>query len=109
MTQPKMKIKKGDEVVILAGKDKGKRGKILAALPKESRVVVAGLNMVARHAKPGKVNPQGGIERKEASIHVSNVALVDPKENKPTRVGYKIEKDGSKVRVAKRSGEVING
>lgn len=109
MTQARMKIKKGDEVVVLAGKDKGKRGKVVRALPSESRVVVAGINMMTRHTKPSQKNPEGGLVRSEASIHVSNVAIVDPKNNKPSRVGYKIMKDGSKARIAKRSGEVING
>ena len=107
MTQPKMKIKKGDEVIVLAGKDKGKRGAVLQALPSESRVVVAGVNIAARHTKPSQKNPEGGMVRKEASIHVSNVALFDAKAGKATRVGYKIENDGHKVRIAKRSGEVI--
>lgn len=105
----KLKIKKGDEVIVIAGKDKGKKGKIVKALPKESRVVVGGINMVARHTKPSQSNPEGGMVRKEASIHVSNVALIDAKSGKGTRVGYKISKDGAKQRVAKRSGEVING
>ncbi|MBV8939194.1 MAG: 50S ribosomal protein L24 [Alphaproteobacteria bacterium] len=104
-----MKIKKGDEVQVLAGKDKGKRGKVLRALPREERVVVSGINMVTRHLKPSRTKPEGGIDRSEASIHVSNVALIDPKQNKPTRVGYKTTEDGSKMRVAKLSQEVIHG
>jgi len=104
----KMKIKKGDDVIVLAGKEKGKRGTILRVLPKESRVVVQGLNMVKRHQKPGRGGP-GGMVEKEGSLHVSNVALADPKTGKPTRVGYKILDNGQKVRVAKRSGETING
>jgi large subunit ribosomal protein L24 len=107
MTAPKMKIKKDDEVIVLAGKDKGKQGKVLQVLPKESRVVVAGINQVKRHTRPG-LGGNGGIITKEASIHVSNVALVDPKDGKPTRVGYSVLKDGTKVRIAKRSGETIN-
>ena len=102
----KMKIKKKDRVIVIAGKDKGKIGEVTSVLPKESRVVVAGVNMIARHTKPSQTNPQGGIIRREAPIHVSNVAHVDPKDNKATRVGFKTVKD-QKVRFAKRSGEVI--
>lgn len=105
--QPKLKVKKGDEVVILAGKDKGKRGSILRVIPTESRVVVAGVNVVKRHERPNRNNPQGGIVAVEAPIHVSNVALADPKDGKPTRVGFKVQADGTKQRVAKRSGETI--
>ena len=101
------KIKKGDRVVVLAGKDKGRQGNILKVLPKESRVVVEGLNMVQRHTKPSQGDPQGGIKNKEAALHVSNVAIVDSK-GKPTRVGFRVEGD-KKVRVAKTTGEVING
>ena len=103
----KMKIKKNDSVVVITGKDKGKTGIVKSVSPKENRVVVVGVNRVTRHTKPSQANPQGGRVLKEAAIHVSNVALIDPKDNKATRVGYKVEKDGSKVRVAKRSGEVI--
>jgi large subunit ribosomal protein L24 len=102
------KIKKGDRVVVLSGKDKGKHGEVLRALPKDSKVVVAGVNVISRHTKPSQADPQGGIKRSEAPIHVSKVAIEDPKTGKPTRVGFRIE-DGQKVRVAKRSGEVING
>jgi large subunit ribosomal protein L24 len=101
------KIKKGDRVVILTGKDKGREGAVLRVLPKEDRVVVAGLNMVQRHTRPTQTDPQGGIKNKEAAIHVSNVALVDSN-GKPTRVGFRVEGD-KKVRVAKTTGEVING
>ena len=101
------KIKKGDRVVVLAGKDKGRQGNILKVLPKEDRVVVEGLNMVQRHTKPSQGDPQGGIKHKEAALHVSNVAIVDSK-GKPTRVGFRVEGD-KKVRVAKTTGEVING
>jgi large subunit ribosomal protein L24 len=101
------KIKKGDRVVILAGKDKGRQGAVLKVLPKEERVVVEGLNMVQRHTRPSQTDPQGGIKNKEASLHLSNVAVVDSK-GKPTRVGFKIEGD-KKVRIAKTTGEVING
>jgi len=101
------KIKKGDRVVVLAGKDKGRQGNILKVLPKENRVIVEGLNMVQRHTKPSQGDPQGGIKNKEAALHVSNVAIVDSK-GKPTRVGFRVEGD-KKVRVAKTTGEVING
>jgi large subunit ribosomal protein L24 len=107
MTAPKMKIRKDDEVVVLTGKDKGKKGKVLQVLPKESRVVVAGINQVKRHTRAG-MGGNGGIVTKEASIHVSNVALVDPKDGKATRVGFTMLKDGTKARVAKRSGETLN-
>ncbi|WP_374571053.1 50S ribosomal protein L24 [Phenylobacterium sp.] len=101
------KIKKGDRVVVLAGKDKGRQGQVLKVMPAESRVVVQGLNMVQRHTRPTQLDPQGGIKNKEAPIHVSNVAIVDSN-GKPTRVGFRIEGD-KKVRVAKTTGEVING
>ena len=101
------KIKKGDRVILLAGKDKGRTGNVTRVMPKESRVVVSGLNMVQRHTRPSQGDPQGGIKHKEASVHVSNVAIVDSN-GKPTRVGFKVE-DGKKVRVAKTTGEVING
>jgi len=101
------KIKKGDRVVVLAGKDKGKQGQVLRVIPKEERVVVEGLNMVQRHTRPSQADPQGGIKHKEAPLHVSNVAMVDSK-GKATRVGFRIE-DGKKVRFAKTTGEVING
>jgi large subunit ribosomal protein L24 len=101
------KIKKGDRVMLLAGKDKGRTGNVLKVMPKDSRVLVSGLNMVQRHTRPSQGDPQGGIKHKEASVHVSNVAIVDS-DGKPTRVGFKIE-DGKKVRVAKTTGEVIHG
>ncbi|KPF70876.1 50S ribosomal protein L24 [alpha proteobacterium AAP81b] len=103
------KIKKGDKVVILSGKDKGKHGEVTKAMPRDSKVIVGGLNMMTRHKKPSQNDPQGGLEKIEAPIHVSNVAIEDPKTGKPTRVGFKILEDGRKVRVAKRSGEVIDG
>ena len=102
----KFKIKTGDEVVVLAGKDKGQKGRVLKIIKSKDRVIVEGVNVVKKHVKPSTENPQGGIEEKEAAIHVSNVALVDPKTGKPTRVGYEI-KDGKKVRVSKKSKEVI--
>ena len=101
------KIKKGDRVVILAGKDKGRQGAVLKVLPKDERVVVEGLNMVQRHTRPSQLDPQGGIKNKEASLHLSNVAVVDSN-GKPTRVGFKVEGD-KKVRIAKTTGEVIHG
>jgi large subunit ribosomal protein L24 len=102
------KIKKGDRVIVLAGKDKGRQGQVIRVLPKDDRVVVSGINMVKRHTRPSQSDPQGGIKNKEAALHISNVAFVDPKSGGATRVGFKIE-DGKKVRVAKKSGEVING
>ena len=102
-----MKVKKGDQVVLLAGRDKGSKGEVLRVIPSESRVVVAGANIVKRHQRPGPGNP-GGIVEREASVHVSNVAHVDPDTGRPTRVGFRILEDGRKVRFAKRSGEVID-
>jgi len=101
-----MHVKKGDKVMVISGKDKGKTGVILSAFPKKDRVLVEGVNIVKKHTKPNQANPQGGILEQEASIHVSNVMLIDPKSGEPTRVGYKVE-DGKKVRVAKKSGEII--
>ena len=102
------KIKKGDTVVVLSGKDKGKTGEVTQALPKDGKVVVAGVNVITRHRKPSQTNPQGGLERKEAPLHVSKVAVADPKTGKATRVRFET-KDGKKVRVAVKSGEQING
>ena len=102
------KIRKGDRVVILSGRDKGRSGAVLKVLPKEERVLVEGLNIVHRHTRPTQADPQGGIKDKEASLHLSNVAIVDPKTGGPTRVGFRVE-GGKKVRFAKKSGEVING
>jgi large subunit ribosomal protein L24 len=103
----KLKIKKKDKVMVIAGKDKGKTGTVTAVLPKQNRVVVSGINMMARHTKPSQGKPEGGIVRSEASIHISNVAHVDPKDNKAVRAGFKVVKD-RKVRFARRSGEVID-
>ena len=103
-----VKIKKGDRVVVLSGKDKGKHGEVVKSMPKQGKVVVSGVNVAARHRKPSQANPQGGIERREAPLHVSKVALEDPKTGKPTRVRFE-EREGKKVRVAARSGELING
>ncbi|HUD52393.1 50S ribosomal protein L24 [Parvibaculum sp.] len=102
------KIKKGDKVVVLAGKDKGKKGAVLAVLPKENRALVQGVNLVKRHTKPSQTTT-GGIVSREASIDLSNLAIEDPKTGKPTRVGFKTLEDGRKVRVAKASGETIDG
>ena len=99
------KIRKGDRVVVLTGKDKGREGAVRKVMPKEGRVVVQGLNMVQRHTRPSQMDPQGGIKNKEAAIHVSNVAVVDSK-GKPTRVGFRMDGD-KKVRFAKTTGEVI--
>jgi len=101
------KFKKGDTVTVLAGKDKGKRGEILRVLRVESRLLVRGVNMVKRHTRPSQTT-QGGIVEQEASIHVSNVSHIDPKSDEASRVGFKLMEDGSKVRFAKRSGEVID-
>mgnify|MGYP002648723415 CR=1 FL=1 len=102
------KIKKGDRVVVLTGKDKGKTGEVTKAMPKDGKVVVSGINVSTRHRKPSQANPQGGLERVEAPLHVSKVAIEDPKTGKPTRVRFET-KDGKKVRVAVKSGETING
>jgi large subunit ribosomal protein L24 len=102
------KIRKGDKVVVLAGKDKGRTGEVLSVSPKEDKAVVRGINMIVRHQRQTQ-SQEGGLIRKEAPIHLSNLAVADPKDGKPTRVGFQIQKDGTKVRVAKRSGEVING
>jgi large subunit ribosomal protein L24 len=102
-----MHVKKGDKVMVISGKDKGKTGVILAAFPKKDRVLVEGINIVKKHSKPSQINPQGGIINQEAPIHVSNVMPIDPKSGEPTRVGSKLV-DGKKVRVAKKSGEVLD-
>lgn len=100
------RIKKGDNVIVIAGNDKGKTGKVLTVIPEKERVIVEGVAMVSKHTKPNAKAPQGGIIKQEASIHVSNVALIDPKSGKATRVGFKIDGD-KKVRVAKKSSEEI--
>lgn len=102
-----MHVKKGDKVMVITGKDKGKQGTILEAYPKKERVLVEGVNVVKKHAKPSQDNPQGGILNQEAPIHVSNVLPIDPKSGEPTRVGYEV-RDGKKVRIAKKSGEAID-
>ena len=103
----KFNIKKGDEVIILAGKNKGEKGKVLRVLRDEDKAIVEGWNMVSKSTKPTAKNPQGGIIKIEAPIHISNLSLIDPKSGKPTRVAIKIKDDGTKVRVAKKSGEEI--
>lgn len=103
----KLKIKKGDRVVVITGRDKGKSGEVVRVLPKESRVVVQGVNLVKRHQRQTQTQ-QGGIIEKEAAIHISNVAHIDPQQEKPTRVGFKVQEDGRKIRVAKRSGAPID-
>ena len=105
---PKLKIRKGDHVVVITGKDKGKKGDVLKVIPAENRAVVKGVSMVRRHQRQTAAQ-EGGIIAKEAAIHISNLAIEDPKDGKPTRVGYKFLKDGRKVRFARRSGEVIDG
>ena len=101
-----LKIKKGDHVIVLAGRDKGKHGEVIEVRPKEDRALVRGINVVRKHQKQTP-SQEGGIISKEAAIHVSNLALEDPKDGKPTRVGFRILDDGKKVRFAKRSGEII--
>ena len=102
------KIRKGDKVVVLSGKDKGRTGEVTKVSPKEGKLVVSGVNVAVRHRKPSQQNPQGGLERKEAPLFASKVALADPKTGKPTRVRFET-RDGKKVRVAVKSGETING
>lgn len=103
------KIKKGDTVVVLAGKDKGKTGEVTSVRPKDSKVIVAGVNVAVRHRKPTQATPEGGIDRFEAPLHISNVALADPKSGKATRVRFETGKDGKKTRIAVKSGEKISG
>ncbi len=103
----KLKVRKGDKVTVITGRDKGKTGEILRVDPKRGRVLVQGVNMVKRHQGPSQTSP-GGIIEKEASLHISNVAHIDPKSDQPTRIGYRIEAGGRKVRFAKRSGELID-
>ncbi|GGG40058.1 50S ribosomal protein L24 [Caldovatus sediminis] len=102
------KIRKGDRVQVLAGRDKGKRGEVVTVMPAEGRALVRGVNMVKRHQKPRGLNQPGGIIEKEAPIHLSNLALIDPKSDRPTRVGFRVLEDGRKVRYAKSSGEVLD-
>ncbi|MDG2002841.1 MAG: 50S ribosomal protein L24 [Novosphingobium sp.] len=102
------KIKKGDNVVVRSGKDKGRSGTVLQVMPKQGKILVAGINVATRHRKPTQENPQGGIDRREAPMAISKVAVADPKDGKPTRVRFE-EKDGKKIRVAVKSGETIDG
>jgi large subunit ribosomal protein L24 len=102
------KIKKGDRVVVLSGKDKGKTGDVTKAMPKDGKVIVSGVNIITRHRKPSQANPQGGLERVEAPMHISKVAIADPKTGAASRVRFEV-RDGKKVRVAAKSGELING
>jgi large subunit ribosomal protein L24 len=101
------KVKKGDKVIVLAGRDKGKQGEVIAVMPSEGRALVRGVNMVRRHTKQSAQNPEGGILSKEGPINLSNLAIEDPKDGKPTRVGFRVLEDGTKTRYAKRSGENI--
>jgi large subunit ribosomal protein L24 len=103
------KIKKGDKVVVLTGRDKGKRGEVRSVSPTEGRAIVEGVNLVKRHTKPSAQHAEGGILTKEAPIQLSNLAVADPKDGQPTRVGFKVLEDGRKVRFAKRSGDLIDG
>ena len=102
-----MHVKTGDKVKVITGKDKGKEGVVLTTLPKKDRVIVEGINIVKKHRKASQTNATGGILEEEASVHVSNVMLIDPKTGEPTKVGYKVE-DGKKVRFAKKTGEIID-
>ena len=106
MSRAKLKIKKGDQVVVISGASKGAKGEVLNIIREENRAIVQGVNMVKRHKRPTQFSA-GGIETKEAAIHISNLAVVDPKTGGPTRVGYKILKDGQKTRVARKSGETL--
>ncbi len=103
------KIRKGDSVVVRSGKDKGRTGTVLQVMPKDGKVLVAGVNVAARHRKPTQANPQGGIDRREAPMHISKVGIADPKSGKATRVKFETDKDGKKVRLAVKSGEKIDG
>ncbi len=104
----KLKIRKGDHVIVTSGKDKGKHGEVLKVMPKDQRAIVQGVNLVRRHQRQTQTQ-EGGIVSKEAAIHISNLAIEDPTDGKPSRIGWKILNDGRKVRYAKRSGEVIDG
>jgi large subunit ribosomal protein L24 len=103
------RIKKGDKVIVITGADRGKQGEVLAVLPKENRAVVQGVNIAKRHTKPRGMGQPGGIVEKEATIHLSNIALIDPKTDKATRIGFKVLENGAKVRVARATGNVIEG
>jgi large subunit ribosomal protein L24 len=103
------KIKKGDSVVVRSGKDKGRTGTVLQVMPKDSKVLVQGVNVATRHKKPTQADPQGGIDRREAPMHISKIGLADPKSGKATRVRFETGKDGNKVRIAVKSGEKVDG
>ena len=108
MPKRKRKIRKDDEVVVLTGRDKGKRGAVLRVITRTDRVLVEGVNVAKRHVKPSQADPRGGIVEREAPIHISNVALIDPESDRPTRVRHRTLEDGRKVRVSVRSGEAID-
>ncbi|MGH7212242.1 MAG: 50S ribosomal protein L24 [Acetobacteraceae bacterium] len=103
------KIRKGDRVEVISGAEKGKRGEVLVVLPKDDRAVVRGVAIAKRHLKPRGIGQLGGIEEREATIHLSNLALIDPKSDKPTRAGFRVLENGTKVRIARRSGEQVEG
>ena len=103
------RIRKGDRVMVMTGEDKGKQGEVLAVMPKENRAIVQGVNLAKRHQKPRGMGQPGGIVEKELSIHLSNIALIDPKTDQPTRVGFKVLENGAKVRVARATGNLIEG
>ncbi len=103
-----MRVVKNDNVKILTGKYRGKTGKVLKVFPNQDRIIVEGVNIIKKHTKPSQKNPQGGIVEKEAAIQVSNVMIIDPKTSEPTRIGYKILEDGTKVRISKKSGEMLS-
>ncbi len=103
------RIKKGDRVLVITGADRGKRGEVLRVMPKEQRAVVQGVKLAKRHLKPSGIGQPGGIVEREAAIHLSNLALVDPKTDQPTKVGFRVLDDGRKVRVARKTGQVIEG
>ena len=105
----RVKVRKGDEVLIISGDDRGKRGKVLKVLRDRNRVIVEGINFIRRHTRPSQSNPQGGIVQREAPVHASNVMLVDPKSGRPTRVGTRVHEDGTRDRVARKSGEILPG
>ena len=104
-----MKLRKGDDVMVISGEDRGKQGKILRVLRDKNRVLVEGVNFIRRHTRPSQSNPQGGIVEREAAVHASNVMVVDPKSGRPTRVGARVHEDGTRDRVARRSGEILPG
>jgi large subunit ribosomal protein L24 len=103
----RVKLRKGDEVVVITGEDRGKRGKILRVFPEKNRVIVEGINFIRRHTRPTQSTPQGGIVEREAAIHASNVMVVDPKSGRPTRIGARVHEDGTRDRVARSSGEIL--